>query len=93
MAIALGYAIKFVGNVDSAVRFHVENLGLKLRFQSPEWSEFETGPTTLALHLASADHPAGSSQLGFCVNDLDAFHGKTVAAGLRVIDPPRPLHG
>ena len=48
MATTLAYAIKFVGNMGEAVRFHGEQLGLKLRFQSPEWSEFDTGSTTLA---------------------------------------------
>lgn len=89
----LVYAIKFVGNMTEAVQFHLSELGLKLRFQSPEWSEFETGSTTLALHLASREHPAGSAQLGFRVDDLDAFHAQRIAAGTRVVDPPRSLHG
>ena len=93
MTATLVYAIKFVGNMTEAVQFHLSALGLKLRFQSPEWSEFETGGTTLALHLASSDHPAGSAQLGFRVADLDAFHAQRVAAGTRVVDPPRSLHG
>ena len=45
----LAYAVKFVRDMDAAVRFHVEELGLTLRFTSPEWSEFDTGTTTLAL--------------------------------------------
>ena len=53
MATALTYAIKFVEDMEKAVGFHVDMLGLKLRFHSPEWSEFETGTTTLALHIAS----------------------------------------
>jgi predicted enzyme related to lactoylglutathione lyase len=93
MATVLAYSIKFVESMTEAVRFHVDNLALKPRFQSPEWSEFETGTTTLPLHAASADHPAGSCQLGYRVDDLDAFHARSVAAGVRVIDPPRPLHG
>jgi predicted enzyme related to lactoylglutathione lyase len=93
MTTTLVYAIKFVGSMTEAVQFHLNTLGLKLRFQSPEWSEFETGGTTLALHRASSDHPAGSVQLGFRVDDLDTFHAQRVAAGTRVVDPPRSLHG
>lgn len=89
----LSYAIKFVDDMSQAVLFHVERIGLKLRFQSPEWSEFDTGSTTLALHASSPEHPAGTCQLGFRVDDLDAFHEQAVAAGVRVVDPPRPLHG
>jgi len=45
MATLLTYVIKFVADMDKAVRFHVDQLGLTLRFQSPEWSEFDTGAT------------------------------------------------
>jgi glyoxalase/bleomycin resistance protein/dioxygenase superfamily protein len=36
------YAIKYVADMDSAVRFYCEQLGLEPRFESPHWSEFET---------------------------------------------------
>lgn len=93
MTAALSYAIKFVGNMDEAVRFHCAHLGLKLRFQSPEWSEFETGQTTLALHMASAEHPAGTCQLGFHVAEIDRFHSECVARGVPSVAPPTDLHG
>jgi lactoylglutathione lyase len=93
MSTALTYAIRFVGNMDAAVRFHVANLGLVLRFQSPEWSEFETGSTTLALHKASAEHPAGSCELGFGVPDIDRFFAAQTAQGTHVVAPPTDLHG
>jgi lactoylglutathione lyase len=93
MTTSLTYAIKFVGNMDDAVRFHVANLGLKLRFQSPEWSEFETGQTTLALHKASAGHPAGTCELGFGVPDVDRFFAAQTAQLTQIIEPPTDLHG
>lgn len=89
----LSYAIKFVGNMDQAVKFHVERLGLKLRFDSPEWSEFDTGTTTLALHIASAENPAGTCQLGFRVADVDEFHADQRARGVAFTSPPTDLHG
>jgi catechol 2,3-dioxygenase-like lactoylglutathione lyase family enzyme len=92
-AMTLVYAIKYVGNMDAAVRFHVEQLGLKPRFESPHWSEFETGSTTLALHLASAEHPAGSCELGFRVADIDVFYAEKAGHGIEFISPPTPLHG
>jgi lactoylglutathione lyase len=55
----LVYAIKYVADTGAAVRFHRDQLGLKLRFESPHWSEFETGSTTLALHPATGDRPSG----------------------------------
>ena len=60
----LNYAIKFVSDMDAAVAFYRDTIGLKLGFQSPFWSEFETGETKLALHPASDENPAGSVQLG-----------------------------
>ena len=62
----LNYAIKFVADMDKAIAFYRDTLGLELKFQSPFWSEFATGQTTLALHPASADNPAGAVQLGLC---------------------------
>jgi len=55
----LTYAIKFVADMDRAIRFHRDTLGLPLKFQSPGWSEFMTGETTLALHPASEKNPPG----------------------------------
>ncbi len=49
----LSYVIKFVGDMDRAVKFYRDVLGLPLKFESPGWSEFATGETTLALHPAS----------------------------------------
>jgi len=46
----LRYVIKFVADMDKAVKFHRDVLGLKVKFESPGWSEFATGETTLALH-------------------------------------------
>ena len=56
----LTYAIKYVADMDRAIAFYRDKLGLDLKFQSPFWSEFATGETVLALHPASDDKPAGS---------------------------------
>src|SRR5712691_5735574 len=58
MANKLSYVIKFVSDMDRAVSFYSDTLGLALKFESPGWSEFLTGETTLALHAADADHHA-----------------------------------
>ena len=60
----LKYAIKFVADMDKAVKFYRDVVGLTLKFESPGWSEFVTGETTLALHPASDKNPAGS-RIGF----------------------------
>lgn len=68
-------------------------IGLKLRFQSPSWSEFDTGGTTLALHLASPEHPAGTCQLGFGVVDLDRFYRDLSGQGVEFTSLPTAVHG
>jgi lactoylglutathione lyase len=84
----LSYVMKFVGDMGAAVAFYRDVVGLKLRFQSPEWSEFDTGETTLALHLANDDHPPGSAQIGFRAEDLEGFYAKSSEAGVAFTQPP-----
>jgi catechol 2,3-dioxygenase-like lactoylglutathione lyase family enzyme len=87
MATQLSYAIKYVADMNRAVAFYRDEIGLPLKFQSPEWSEFITGPTTLALHIASPQHPAGTVQLGFGVADAKAFHAAK-SGHLKFTRPP-----
>lgn len=89
----LNYAIKFVSDMDAAVAFYCDVLGLDLLFHSPFWSEFKTGETKLALHPASDENPAGSVQLGLATTDLDSFHTAGLAQGLVFTSPPADMHG
>jgi catechol 2,3-dioxygenase-like lactoylglutathione lyase family enzyme len=89
----LAYAIKFVADMDAAIAFHRDTLGLSLKFQSPFWSEFATGETALALHPASEHNPAGSVQLGYHAADLDALYAARDANGLIFTQPPVSQHG
>jgi catechol 2,3-dioxygenase-like lactoylglutathione lyase family enzyme len=93
MRAKLNYAIKFVKNMDQAVAFHRETLGLPLKFQSPEWSEFATGDVTLALHLASEKNPAGRVELGYAVKGLEDIYANREKLGLAFSSAPKPLHG
>lgn len=89
----LNYAIKFVSDMDQAVSFYRDKLGLSLKFQSPSWTEFATGETTLALHPASTDNPAGSVQLGLSIEDLANFHSEAQEKGISFTSPPHDVHG
>ena len=80
MKVAFTHAIKFVADMDKAVAFHRDVLGLALRFASPGWSEFDTGAVTLALHPASDRHPAGSVQLGYATPQIEAVYADREAA-------------
>jgi predicted enzyme related to lactoylglutathione lyase len=85
----LRYVIKFVADMDKAVKFHRDVLGLKLKFESPGWSEFATGETTLALHPASDKNPAGKVELGFTVPNVEAFYRDMSAKGVLFSMPPK----
>ena len=83
----------WVHDQDEALAFYRDKLGLELKFESPFWTEFATGETTLALHPASAENPAGSVQLGFGVDDLDDFHARREQAGIEFTEAPKEMHG
>ena len=89
MASKLSYAIEFVGDMDRAVKFYRDVVGLPLKFQLPDWSEFSTGETTLALHPASDKNPAGKVEIGFDVPDLQKFYDEMRAKGVKFPMAPR----
>ena len=91
--IKMPYIIAFVSDMSAAVAFYRDALGLPLRFESPGWSEFDTGTSTLALHPSSAEHAHGTMQLGFAVDDLDAFATSMKAQGFQFTRDPAPEHG
>ena len=93
MQARFSYAIAFVADMDKAVAFHRDVLGLTLRFASPFWSEFATGDVTLALHPASAENPAGKVQLGFAVADVAKLYAARGANGLDFSSAPRTEAG
>jgi uncharacterized glyoxalase superfamily protein PhnB len=85
----LRYVIKFVADMGKAVKFYRDVPGLELNFESPGWSEFVTGETTLALHPASEKNPAGKVELGFTVGDVEAFYRDMSAKGVLFSMPPK----
>ena len=93
MTVRLGYAIHFVADMDRAVAFYRDTLGLTLKFASPGWTEFATGETTLALHPASAQNPAGSTHLGFVSTGIENVHRELVEKGVAFTRAPTPEHG
>jgi catechol 2,3-dioxygenase-like lactoylglutathione lyase family enzyme len=89
----LNYAIKFVADMDTAIAFYRDTLGLELKFASPFWSEFATGETTLALHPASTENPAGGVQLGFTVDSLGEFYDRRDELRVSFTQEPTEMHG
>jgi lactoylglutathione lyase len=92
----LRYVILFVSDMERSVAFYRDVLKWPLTFQSPERTEFATEGTTLALHYASKPggaaalqgEIAGRCQLGFWVEDVEAFHQNMVAKGTPCLQSP-----
>ena len=93
MKARFSYAITFVADMEKAIAFHRDVLGLTPRFTSPHWSEFDTGDVTLALHPASAENPAGAVQLGFSVDDVSKLYETRVENGLDFTSAPKGESG
>lgn len=95
------YTIVVVSDMDRAVAFYRDVVGIPLKFQSPGWSEFVTEGSTLALHAATAGGPsaaprqevAGTVRPGFRVDDLDAFHARMARHGTPCVSEPAMQFG
>ena len=84
----LKYVIEFVADMDRAVKFYRDVVGLPLKFTSPGWSEFGTGETSFALHPASQKNRPGTYDVGFTVSDLQQFYEQMQTKGVRFSMPP-----
>lgn len=91
----IDYVMAMVSNMEASVKFYRDALGLKLRFESPEWTEFETEGTTLALHRAGApagqasqSSAAGSLKIGFNVDDIERAVLTLKERGVRFLQEP-----
>ena len=93
MQAKFSYAIAFVADMDKAIAFHRDVLGLTLRFASPFWTEFATGDVTLALHPASPENPTGKVQLGFSVEDVAKLYEDRAENGLDFTSAPHTESG
>lgn len=93
-----------VSDMTRSVAFYRDTLGLPLRFESPEWTEFDTETVTLALHGGAQPRtepgpqgppPAGSVGAGWNVDNLDAVCAELRDRGVRFVMEPteRPGEG
>jgi lactoylglutathione lyase len=85
----LNYAIIHVADMGRSVAFYRDILGLRLKFQSLGWSEFDAGGAIVALHQGEA----GRCRPGMSVPDLDQFHARMVTSGVTCVQEPGELFG
>ncbi len=99
----IDYTMVVVSDMKRSVEFYRDKLGIPLKFETPEWTEFATGTTTLALHgggVVSTTPPAGdptkhagSCSIGFNVTDVDKTYEELQARGIRFVMPPTQREG
>jgi len=97
----LDYVMVIVSDMNRSVEFYRDKLGIPLKFESPDWTEFQTGATTLALHgrgtakpaTAGSDGIAGTCSFGFNVDNLDKIFAELSARGVRFVMPPKTQEG
>lgn len=91
------YIMVNVSDMSRSIAFYRDVLGFRIRFESPGWSEFETGSSTLALHHAPLPAAAGAPQdgpragtcsIGFSVKNLEETHAQIRGRGARFVMPP-----
>ncbi|MGE0553299.1 MAG: VOC family protein [Gemmatimonadales bacterium] len=91
---SIGQIAIAVQDVDRAVAFYRDSLGLPLLFQAPPGlAFFQTGGTRLMLsrpESAEFDHPA--SILYFKVDDVEASHRQLSGRGVEFVDQPHVVH-
>jgi lactoylglutathione lyase len=94
----IDYTMVMVSDMKRSVEFYRDTLGIPLKFESPDWTEFATGVTTLALHSGGTPKEyqdtgdqskiAGSCSIGFNVGDLDQTYEELKSKGMPFVMPP-----
>jgi lactoylglutathione lyase len=94
----IDYVMIGVSDMEQSVRFYKDTLGMPLKYKTNEWTEFQTGATTLALHLskprvsstpAQREMIAGTSTIGFNVTDLDKTYSELRSKNVRFVMEPK----
>jgi lactoylglutathione lyase len=92
------YVMVMVSDMKRSVAFYRDALGLQLKFESKDWTEFQTGATTLALHGGGTKRQsskeeneskyAGTCSIGFNVENLEKTFEELKGRGIVFVMPP-----
>jgi predicted enzyme related to lactoylglutathione lyase len=86
--VELAEVVVYVRDMERAISFYRDTLGLELDFESEHWTTFRTGACTLALHPGSS--PPDPT---FLVADADSERERLAAAGIEVTEIREPTPG
>ncbi|MFF5259351.1 VOC family protein [Actinomadura viridis] len=85
----IGNVLYVAQDVDEAVRFYRDALGLAVKFQDGgRFAAFDGGGTTFAVAGPEEDVTGGEPAVSFKVDDVEAAAGKATAAGARLVRGP-----
>ncbi len=94
------YVILIVEDLDRALRFYVDVLGLRLGHRSGDYAQLDTGATrlglytryamakTLGMSLKPPAHDAPGFEIGFKVPDVGEAFAELVGRGASAVMPP-----
>jgi predicted enzyme related to lactoylglutathione lyase len=86
--------VLYVRDMNRAIGFYRDTLGLELDFESEHWTTFQTGACTLALHATDLREPGtGEPDPTFCVADADEEGARLATAGVEVTEIREPAPG
>ncbi|MGE3541276.1 MAG: VOC family protein [Candidatus Tectimicrobiota bacterium] len=97
---AADYIILLVDDLERALAFYTQVLGLPLGHRAREYAQLRTGTTRLGLYTREAmarllgvplqrpEPEAAGFELGFKVPDVDAAFAELLAAGVTAVTPP-----
>lgn len=93
----LNYVVLLCHDLPATKRFYRDVVKLSLRLETPDWTEFGTSSTLLALRPRTRPYDGVRSevasagvQLAFRVppGAVDSCHGELVASGVEILEPP-----
>ena len=101
---SVGYLMVTVSDMKRSVRFYRDTIGLPLRYETSDWTEFETGRTTLALHgggrpreqstaQGRPENYAGTCTIGFNVENLEETFKSLKSKGANFVMVPTLREG
>ncbi len=94
------YVILIVEDMDRALRFYTDVLGLRLGHRSGDYAQLDTGATRLGLYTRGAmgktlgmslkppAHDAPGFEIGFKVPDVEEVFSELVGRGASAVMPP-----
>ena len=86
------YFMLMVQNMDRAIAFYSNTMGLEVKLHSRNWSELGNDHAVLALHTRG-DGDYHLTGLGFAVTDITGGCKDVNAGGGKIINPPEERTG